>query len=58
NSIATPDALDEYGRAGTASRLKREKSDDKSKGNRKLAGSKLDIAGTKAPSDAVSVKSK
>ncbi|CAF5146061.1 unnamed protein product, partial [Rotaria socialis] len=31
NSIATPDALDEYGRAGTASRLKREKSDDKSK---------------------------
>ncbi|CAM4739728.1 unnamed protein product [Rotaria magnacalcarata] len=58
NSIATPDALDEYGRVGTASRLKREKSDDKSKGNRKLAGSKLDIAGTKAPSDAVSVKSK
>ncbi|CAF1182417.1 unnamed protein product [Rotaria sordida] len=57
NAFGTPETPDESVR-GPGSRLKREKSADKSKINRKLAGSKLDMAGTKLSSDAVSVKSR
>ncbi|CAF1130028.1 unnamed protein product [Rotaria sp. Silwood1] len=57
NAIGTPETPDESVR-GTGSKLKREKSADKSKINRKLAGSKLDLASTKLQSDAVSVKSR
>ncbi|CAF4088818.1 unnamed protein product [Rotaria sp. Silwood2] len=57
NTMGPPETPDESTR-GTGSKLKREKSADKSKINRKLAGSKLDLAGAKVSSDAVSVKSR
>lgn len=57
NVLDTPETLDDSMR-GSGSKLKRERSADKNKGNRKLAGSKLDLAGGKIFSDAVSVKSR
>ncbi|UJR30270.1 hypothetical protein I4U23_017808 [Adineta vaga] len=53
----TPDVFDESVRSA-GSKLRRERSADKNKNNRKLTSSKIEVASVKPSSDAVSVKSK